>query len=48
MKVLELYAGTRSIGKGFERMGVPREDIYSIEIDTQHEDIDWYADIGKI
>lgn len=48
MKVLELFAGTRSVGKGFERMGIPREDICSVEIDKQHPDIDLYEDIGKL
>ena len=48
MKVLELFAGTRSIGKGFERAGVPRENILSIEFDHQHPDIDWYRDINTV
>ena len=48
MKVLELFAGTRSIGKGFERAGVSREDILSIEFDHQHPDIDWYRDINTV
>lgn len=48
MKVLELFAGTRSIGKGFERAGVPRKDILSIEFDHQHPDIDWYRDINTV
>lgn len=48
MKVLELFAGTRSIGKGFERAGVPRENILSIELDTQHPNIDWYRDIETV
>ena len=45
MKVLELFAGTRSIGKGFERAGIAREDICSVEWDMQHRDITWYMDI---
>lgn len=45
LKVLELFAGTRSIGKEFEKRG---HEVYSIELDEQHENIDWYADITKI
>ena len=48
MKVLELFAGTRSIGKAFERAGVPREDILSVEWDHRHHGIDWYADINNV
>lgn len=48
MKVLELFAGTRSVGKAFERAGVPRENILSVELDRRHGDIDWYIDINKV
>ena len=48
MRVLELFAGTRSVGKAFERAGVPRENILSIELDHRHNDIDWYIDINKV
>lgn len=45
MKVLELFAGTRSIGDAFEAEG---HEVFSIEWDKRHKNIDWYADIGKI
>lgn len=45
MKVLELFAGTRSIGEAFEKAG---HKVFSIEWDKRHENIDWYEDISKI
>ena len=45
MKVLELFAGKRCIGRAFEAKG---HEVYSIEWDKQHNNIDWYEDIGKI
>lgn len=42
MKVLELFAGTRSIGKAFEAKG---HEVFSVEWDKDFENIDLYADI---
>lgn len=45
LKVLELFAGQRSIGKAFEKRG---HKVFSVEWDKAHSDIDWYEDINKI
>lgn len=45
MKVLELFAGTRSIGKAFESAG---HDVFSVEWDKRFDNIDLYADIGGL
>lgn len=43
MKVLELFAGTRSIGKEFEAKG---HEVFSVEWDKDFKNIDLYADIS--
>lgn len=45
MKVLELFAGTRSIGKAFEASG---HEVYSVEWNKDFENIDLYADIMTV
>lgn len=45
MKILELFAGTRSIGKAFEAHG---HEVYSVEWDKSFENINLFADIGKL
>lgn len=45
MKILDLFAGTRSISKAFERSG---HETFSIDYNTKHSNIDWYVDILTI
>lgn len=45
MKVLELFAGTRSIGKAFEAAG---HEVFSVEWSKDFENIDLYADIMTV
>ena len=45
MKVLELFAGTRSIGKAFEEKG---HEVFSVEWDRSFENIDLYKDIYEL
>ena len=45
MKVLELFAGTRSIGKTFEEKG---HEVFSVEWDRSFENIDLYKDIYEL
>ena len=45
MKVLELFAGTRSIGKAFEAHG---HQVFSVEWDKRFDGIDLYADVMTV
>ena len=45
LNVLELFAGTRSIGKAFKARGHP---VYSVDWDESFDNIDLHADIGTL
>ncbi|NHC43424.1 DNA cytosine methyltransferase [Bacillus sp. MM2020_1] len=45
LKILDLFAGTKSISNTFAKYG---HDTFAIDWDKSHNGIDWYTDIGQI
>lgn len=45
MKLLELFAGTRSMSRAFERAG---HETFTVEWNREHPCIDLYADVGEL
>ena len=45
LKVLELFAGQRRIGKAFDKYN---HEVFYVEWDKKHSNIDWYEDLGTI
>ena len=45
MKVLELFAGTKSVGKAFEERG---HEVFSVEWDKRFPNISLYEDVSKL
>jgi len=45
IKLLELFAGTRSVGKAFERRG---HQVFSVEWDKRFDDITLYDDVNNL
>ena len=45
MKILELFAGTRSIGEAFERKD---HSVFSVDWEKSFPNINLYTDIGSL